>query len=902
MLKKQLLDEKYAGGGYRRKSLIWVGLGKGAVAFSLAATLAAVPAVAFADQNAAATDAAQTTTQEKVVPAKQDAADSNASAAAEPKSVAVAKIGDTSYASVQEAVKAAKAGDEIHLIADSNESVSVKTNVTFTADANVTFSGTITFYNGSQGSHVHGLHFQNDGVRDNINVTSGLAKAEPTVIENSFFTTPSTTSWPIEDQPSGVRISYSNNVEVKNNNFDLGRIKGQSNVAVNVVGPGPKDLTIEGNTLNVTAPAKDLTSYAGSVYLLIAVGGKESGVQHVTVSKNTFDDSKDAGNGDKRFAGISGVKNIFFTGNTVKNVSYGIAQAYWGGTTYKNTGVSIDSTNTFTNVNTPVGFETDDVASVRVNDTVTGYSTFEEAAAAAKNDESVVTLYGHVTNHPSVTFNKKVDIVGNAKAFNGSIRLNASNSSVSGVNFLIDGEDFKLTGPNKNGEYGVSGVLNSLVISNKAADVQVKGNKFTVKGDEGYDYKKHFNGKDVGPQPNAIWIEGAVKNPVIDGNEFELGSWSGSTVGVALTGWGATNQMTGVKITNNKGKLTGSAYGINGVNMFVKAFGAGDTSKGQYGIKGVEISNNVVTSEQKKKDAATGIGISNVTGLKVANNQISGVSRGVFTVKYRGDSDKSSDITIAGNTATDVDYVVNVDLAKPDDIKYGQGDANGAYNMIKASTLDTSKPAPVATGLAFAGWYTNGMKTYAENGDKNTLAKFVPVDANLIDYVGGSLRIDTDSAQKTSLRFGYYFDLAKVSKDAVLDENGGTGWTYTATINNRLVTDKLFPSKLKHDELSYTDPETSVSYKDRANLVLTNLPVALYDAPYSVTFTLGYSVHGVKASVSEPTSANSVKNVVNGIVNDKEARTDWVEYARSLDRAFKDATNESLIDTASAQQ
>ena len=69
----------------------------------------------------------------------------------------VAKIGDTEYATLKEAINAAQAGDTVILLADVNEEVTISKNLTIDG-ADKTFTGTMTM-NGAKGGVIENVNF-----------------------------------------------------------------------------------------------------------------------------------------------------------------------------------------------------------------------------------------------------------------------------------------------------------------------------------------------------------------------------------------------------------------------------------------------------------------------------------------------------------------------------------------------------------------------------------------------------------------------------------------------------------------------------------------------------------------------------------------------------------------------
>lgn len=497
----------------------------------------------------------------------------------------------------------------------------------------------------------------------------------------------------------------------------------------------------------------------------------------------------------------------------------------------------------------------------------TAYSSLDEAVKAANAaDSSTFKLLANVTDHHSVTFNKKVDVTAaEGVTFNGTMRLSASESTVSGVHFIYDAETTHTA---------------SLVISTKTESVKVTGNTFEVQ-----------NG--VKKQPNSVWIEGAAKNTVVSRNTFSLGGGDDvSVVGVALTAWGST-VMDGVKITNNTVTMTGKD--VSGFNMFIKAYGARDTTKHEFGITNLTVSGNTFDNEQS---AGVGnfLGLSNVNGLTYTGNTVKNTTYGVFNVTYRGTSDSNTGIVASGNTNVNVTYPLNMQYVnlKHDDGTITQGltinDAAAKTEFTDVSKFreESGYKAPTGpTTMAFVGWYSDAELTTPLAADKTTgaaYAKFVPV-SSLITFNGGALRKDVDASVATSLRFGYTVNVK--DNGLTLDTTGRTGWSYSFTFNGKTISQSLFPRELKY----VTNADGTV----RTNLVIANIPTYAYDVDYTTTFTFGYTTaDGTPVALKFAPQARNVLQVAKAIKADADESQENKDFADSV----IDAASKAGIDVA----
>ena len=876
---------------------------RGATAVTLAALVGALggmPAVSWADtlaktdaaktEQAAATEAATTqaaTTEAKsgdqVALASETAPDSQEGKAA--------ATNGKFYDTVQEAIDAAETDGTVWVYGNTDENVTVSKKVSITGVGDATeqaFSGTITFVAGSEGSVVSNVHFTYPVAEGTHNAVVINGTSDITVSDNTFDA-PSALLKGKEWQRNGVWVQSAKSVSINQNKFNLGRLNdtngsgdvaadSNSNAAVNLVGGGDgnvSDVRVTNNILAVTAPDGTATRDA-SVNLLIANGNSKDGqygVKDVTVENNTYNGSADAANANTRFAGISNVSGITFTKNTVSYAARGVAQSVWQGNTSQNDGVTVGEGNTFSNVASP--FEAKTVPSedqqtgngafvTKADGTFAAYGWVSDAVNAINDGDdsfagATLTINKNLYNHQEFTFNKKVTVTttpGSDFTFNGSIRLNASGSVVKGVHFVYDAD---------------STYRANLIVSDATDDVQVTGNTFTVKDA-------------VKGQPNAVWLEGSAKNTVVDGNAFYLGNGDGiSVVGVALTAWSGGDSMSGTKVTNNKVTMTGdykSDTSAESFNLFVKAYGARDTAKGQFGIEDLTVSGNTFDSKQP---AGVGnfLGLSNVKGLTLTNNDVSNTTYGVFNVNYQGKTNPNTGLTVSGNTFTNVTYTVrpqvtdfkNADGNITPGITYTDGFVKTKATDVSGFRGDTYKAPEAPNAMTFAGWYSD--ESLATPLDANTMtgeayAKFVPV-STIISYKGGSLRMDYASDySKASLRFGYDVKMPAGSTQSY-DESG---WYWDTDISD---------GQLNH--------KTAVkNYADNSdgsvvtNLVFTGIQAKNYTNDlYVKSFVTYTTADGTKVTVNDGSIRSySVQSLAQVIQASDSASADEKAYAGNL--------------------
>lgn len=780
--------------------------------------------------------------------------------------------------------------------------------VTSAANRNYEFNGTIEFKARSEGSTVRGVRFTNDGARNNVFVA-----ANNVTVQGNTFSTPSR-NVEKDVQPNGIVISHVSGSVVKENTFFYGGVSGQkevngklydtsaSNVAVNLIGPSVKDVTIADNTITLTKPAEGLKS-DGSVFLLVANGNDTTtdkyGISDVTVSGNTYngaayayaEGTTPAAPMRRQFAAINNVSGITFEKNTISDADSGFAQSGWPSKNVGSTKVTFKG-NTLTNVANKATFEfthNEEVAARVVDDAdeVYGlpYATVQDAVDDARGGDDthkgqIVVIRQDVDGKTGVTVKKKLTITAMPYVkYQGLLTLQkgAAGSDVWGIHFVLDGTS-------KN-PYSLRSYAKSIKIYDGDPDgdgVQpgFRGNTFEVTSD-------------AKGQPSSIWLDGnGAGDTVISTNTFNLHDASDSVVGVALSSYGSKAPVDNVTVSNNTVKFLDKD--AEHFNMFVKAWGAGDATKNDFGVKNLVVENNSIDSEQPASKSS-GIGLVAADGVQVTNNTIKNVGFGVFSFNYNGQSSGNKSVTVAGNTFADVDRLTSLTMADHQ-ITYGGLDNGLASNVIKSAKLGTKKEAPSATYLAFAGWYTDEkLDTYAEDGAENAIAKYVPVK-DVVSFLGGSLRMDLPATTSASMRFGYSYDLSKLGlnsgKDAEIDATGGTGWKYSFVLNNKTINGQLYPKKLNYGF------NESVG-KTVTNLVLTNIPVQLYDLEVTSNFTFAYTVNGVHATARldgngegdegwKP-AARSVLDVAKALEKDETLKPDVKKYAGEIIDAFNDA-------------
>lgn len=191
------------------------------------------------------------------------------------------------------------------------------------------------------------------------------------------------------------------------------------------------------------------------------------------------------------------------------------------------------------------------------------------------------------------------------------------------------------------------------------------------------------------------------------------------------------------------------------------------------------------------------------------------------------------------------------------------------YHDVADFKDDKGSTYPEApTGQAFAGWYTD--ETCAAPYGETTgaaYAKFVDA-SDIIRFKGGSLRMDTDAAEKTNLRFGYSVTMPEgLSFDSA-------EWAVSGI-------------KADGSEWSANQPALYWVANDLGtvdmNLLLINLVPGQYANDWSCAMTVKYkTADGTMATAVEPTVQNrSVQQVAQSIV-DRSGIASEKKYAQAI--------------------
>ena len=279
----------------------------------------------------------------------------------------VAKIGDTGYAALAQAVAALKDGDTLTILKTTADDVTIsKNNVTITAadKTTVSYKGYMQV-RGVSGVKVQNVRFEMQGRKvetsgngnNFVNIGLRFFDASNAVVEGNIFDLPQEAPNEVFNklEVSALYVSgTSDNLQVKNNTFDIVEhstdrttfrgisLRGRdANVANDKT---LSNVTIDGNTVNMQG-TNNSTS-ATSVFI-DAVGGRDSpnyGIKDVTVSNNIVNAGQVDNTGANKTYGFLGVgiDGLKFTSNKLDKAGYAIV---FGNDETANNGTSADNRN-----------------------------------------------------------------------------------------------------------------------------------------------------------------------------------------------------------------------------------------------------------------------------------------------------------------------------------------------------------------------------------------------------------------------------------------------------------------------------------------------------------------------------------------------------------------------------
>ena len=330
-----------------------------------------------------------------------------------------AEVNGTPYETLDAAVDAVnKSGGTLTLLESTPENISIsRAGVTVTASQGVVYSGSLTL---AEKCIVENMSFTNPGSTEvGKGFSNCITMADGATVRHCTFTVPSGV-WAKKSegymwwQPNCISVSGKQGCTIENNTFNLGRINeknadgtiadSDSNVAINLIGPNVSNITIAGNTMNVTAPVPEAT-VGGGICFVFSSGNQNSdpayGVSGVKLENNTFNGSGDPTNA--RFAGFSDSDGLVIQGNNVSNAATGVYQgSYLQATASASIKEMVDN-----NIDAP---NTLVKANVTVDGHTYSFSSVSDAINSERSNNGTVQLTQNVTENVTIPDDKTVTL------------------------------------------------------------------------------------------------------------------------------------------------------------------------------------------------------------------------------------------------------------------------------------------------------------------------------------------------------------------------------------------------------------------------------------------------------------------------------------------------------------
>ena len=291
-------------------------------------SITALAEVAKADAPAAAAPAASTDQTSVAVPAESQAV---TPAAEVPEGKAVASVtrpkdqgGATKYydslsdalANATGSNTVAERGDEVKLLKDSNEDVTVSKRIVVTAVDNATYRGTMTV---AEGALIKGIHFAIDDnspsdIVSSITVEGNSTDGAAIIQDNTFNITPTSST-----SNNYASITIQNGAErtkVQNNEFNLSSRPGDDSWYGIVVKGSPSSaingVVVTNNTVKISGDGS-ITGDPTGVFLKAESSSEGYGVTNLSVTNNNVYGSSYGSQGIV----IRGVNGLEITGNVL---------------------------------------------------------------------------------------------------------------------------------------------------------------------------------------------------------------------------------------------------------------------------------------------------------------------------------------------------------------------------------------------------------------------------------------------------------------------------------------------------------------------------------------------------------------------------------------------------------
>ena len=741
--------------------------------------------------------------------------------------VAVAKVGDIEYASLQDAIDATADGQAISLIANATENVTVPATANCTLDlagytlnggtvaskAALTNNGTLVIKDSVGGGAVKRNDSQTAGyyVVDNqgtMTVDGGSFS------NNSGFYDEAKNTWSAASlvRNGGVAADRANTLIVNGGTFE------QSGFIV-VKNDDYGKLTVSGGTFRTqdqTYTQKDgvqATSVNSAIQnwgQATVSGGDIQGALWVDTWSNDLPSSEMTVGGNVRFKGkvvmgsyasqhgISKQAILKVTGGTFDVESWSVPSE----------AALVSLTGGTYSAQIPAGC----VADGYLVEPDAGNTTYTvKKASETENKVQVVDKDGNATGAAKSVS----EVVAEVQKSGGSLVLAGNVAETGGITIPAPQTGQK---------------VESVTIELNGNDVTASGTDAAVKVGEGAelvisDAKGSGVISSTSTQAPAVEVAGTV---TLDGATVTSSSNDGIKVAAGAT------------LTVKSGVVEAKA-----ATPKLEYLSARSAAPGQYGISAV--------GEQGKTTTLNieGGKISGEAGaLSIGQNVNCSVKGGVF----------NSDVSQYMDSQ-------NYKQTEANGLYYVAPNATNAYNVaqFKTNTADPSTwTAPTApSGQTFAGWYADSQYGTPSTATEGTAyAKFVDI-SSVVEFRGGSLRIDAAPETQGSIRFGYSLRVPEGSQLV------GAGWDCT-----------IEGKEYKYDATNFATYDTG---RTAVNLVLRNTPKAHYGTQIATIMNMTYkTVDGTTVTTKDIVQTRSINQVAQYILNSSTASADEKEYATKI--------------------
>ena len=741
--------------------------------------------------------------------------------------VAVAKVGDIEYASLQDAIDATADGQAISLIANATENVTVPATANCTLDlagytlnggtvaskAALTNNGTLVIKDSVGGGAVKRNDSQTAGyyVVDNQGT---MTVDDGSYSNNSGFYDEAKNTWSAASlvRNGGVAADRANTLIVNGGTFE------QSGFIV-VKNDDYGKLTVSGGTFRTqdqTYTQKDgvqATSVNSAIQnwgQATVSGGDIQGALWVDTWSNDLPSSEMTVGGNVRFKGkvvmgsyasqhgISKQAILKVTGGTFDVESWSVPSE----------AALVSLTGGTYSAQIPAGC----VADGYLVEPDAGNTTYTvKKASETENKVQVVDKDGNATGAAKSVS----EVVAEVQKSGGSLVLAGDVAETSGISIPAPqtGTEAKPVTIELNGNSVTTDSANAAVKVEEGAELVIS------------DAKGAGVISSTSTQAPAVEVAGTV---TLDGATVTSSSNDGIKVAAGAT------------LTVKSGVVEAKA-----ATPKLEYLSARSAAPGQYGISAV--------GEQGKTTTLNieGGKISGEAGaLSIGQNVNCSVKGGVF----------NSDVSQYMDSQ-------NYKQTEANGLYYVAPNATNAYNVaqFKTNTADPSTwTAPTApSGQTFAGWYADSQYGTPSTATEGTAyAKFVDI-SSVVEFRGGSLRIDAAPETQGSIRFGYSLRVPEGSQLV------GAGWDCT-----------IEGKEYKYDATNFATYDTG---RTAVNLVLRNTPKAHYGTQIATIMNMTYkTVDGTTVTTKDIVQTRSINQVAQYILNSSTASADEKEYATKI--------------------